>query len=79
MISFNANTSPLPVPYCSRICLMLWRLGYMSLLALIFSSLLRYRETNLLNLVDVWLGVLYYKQLFDYVLSWIGLLLWQRF
>ena len=59
MISFNANTSPLPLPYCFRICLMLWRLGYMSLLALIFGSLLMYRETNLLNVVDVWLMVSY--------------------
>ena len=41
----------------------------MSLFARIFVGLLRYRETNLLNLVDVWLRALYYKQLFDYVLS----------
>ena len=59
MISFNANTSPLPLPYCLRICLMLWRPGYMSLLVLIFGSLLMYREINLLNLVDVWLRASY--------------------
>ena len=45
----------------------------MSLFALIFGSLLRYRETNLLNLADVWLRALYYKRSFDYVLSWIAL------
>lgn len=59
MVSFNAITSPLPLPYCFRICLMLWRPGYMSLLGLIFGNLLMYRETNLLNLVDVWLRALY--------------------
>ena len=59
MISFNANTSPLPLPYCFRICLMLWRLGYMSLLALIFGSLRMYRETYLFNVVAVWLRASY--------------------
>ena len=57
MVSVNAISSPLPLSYCLRICLMLCTTGYMFLLALIFSSLMC-RETNLLNLVDVWLGAL---------------------
>ena len=38
---------------------MLRRPGYISLLALIFGSLRMYRETNLFNVVDVWLRASY--------------------
>lgn len=56
MISFNATTRPLPLPYCFRIYLTLCRLERTcSWLALLLGNLRRKRETNLLSLVDVWL------------------------
>ena len=65
MISFNANTSPLPSSILLKNLLM-------SLLALIFGD----GETNLLNLV-CGLEHHMYQQLFDYVLSWTCLLSYQ--
>lgn len=51
MVSFNANSSPLPLPYCSGICLVL----PCAVLKFHFGSLPMYWESNLFNLVNVWL------------------------